>query len=362
MLEIVNISKSFSKSSTNVLSELNLKINEGEFFSLLGSSGCGKTTLLRILAGFESPDSGDLRLNSESIINWSAQKRPFNMVFQRYALFPHYTVFDNVAFGLRMKKVSESEVKSRVQSALELTNLRGLAERWPETLSGGQAQRVALARALVNQPKVLLLDEPLSALDLKMREHMQTELRELQKRLGLTFIYVTHDQEEAFALSDRVAVMNKGCIEQIGSPTELYLEPESLYSARFVGDMSEISLQKVYASSDKKTLIGEYHDYRLRGRKLSRGEGAPVLMVRPEKIQLIRGAKPTEDFNSLEVRFIRETFKGSRSDILVQTLTGDRILISISGMSAPSAVLSDQASPLWIQFSPEETFIYAGDN
>lgn len=173
---------------------------------------------------------------------------------------------------------------------------------------------------------------------------------------------MTHDQEEAFALSDRVAVMNKGCIEQIGSPTELYLEPESLYSARFVGDMSEISLQKVYASSDKKTLIGEYHDYRLRGRKLSRGEGAPVLMVRPEKIQLIRGAKPTEDFNSLEVRFIRETFKGSRSDILVQTLTGDRIFISISGMSAPSAVLSDQASPLWIQFSPEETFIYAGDN
>lgn len=238
MLEILNIRKEFG--GQTVVRDLSLRIEDGEFFSLLGPSGCGKSTLLRMLAGLESPTSGEIRLNGERIDRLPPQRRPVNMVFQRYALFPHLTVARNVAFGLELKNVPADEVRERVDRVLDMVGLRGFADRRPETLSGGQSQRVAVARALVNEPKVLLLDEPLSALDQKMREHMQTELRALQKRLKLTFIYVTHDQDEALVMSDRIGIMNHGVLEQVGVPRDLCDRPQTPFAAEFVGPMSRV--------------------------------------------------------------------------------------------------------------------------
>jgi spermidine/putrescine transport system ATP-binding protein len=236
MLQLVNIGKSFSNQVA--LASINLQIQNGEFFSLLGPSGCGKSTLLRLVGGLETPTQGQILLDGESIVNIPAQKRPFNLVFQRYALFPHLNVFENVAYGLRIKRTSAPERLQRVQQVLSLVDMGEFAQRLPETLSGGQAQRVAIARALVNQPRVLLLDEPLSALDQKLREHMQRELRALQKKLGITFIYVTHDHEEALNLSDRIGIMSRGNLEHVGRPEDVYYEPDSSFSRHFTGGMS----------------------------------------------------------------------------------------------------------------------------
>jgi len=215
--------------------EFNLAIAEGEFVSLLGPSGCGKTTLLRMIAGFEFPDSGRIMLDGRDITPVPAHKRPVNMVFQRVTLFPHLNVFENIAFGLRLKRVSSSEMRKRVDDALELVRLPGFSERGVQTLSGGQAQRIALARAIVNRPKVLLFDEPLSALDLQIRRELQVELKDIHRELRGTFVYVTHDQEEAMSMSDRVVVMRGGEIVQVGDPIELYRSPSSLFVASFVG-------------------------------------------------------------------------------------------------------------------------------
>ena len=252
MLELLNIGKSFS--SQTALHGVNLSIAEGEFFSLLGPSGCGKTTLLRIIAGLESATEGKILLNGERVDTLSAAERPFNMVFQKYALFPHMTVAENVAYGLKIKKKSKEEIMVRVNAALSMVEMLSFRDRRPETLSGGQAQRVAIARALVNEPKVLLLDEPLSALDQKLREHMQKELRSLQRHLGLTFIYVTHDQEEALAMSDRIGIMNKGELVQVSSPREVYENPESIFAAQFLGATSLLQGELVEVSQDLATV------------------------------------------------------------------------------------------------------------
>ncbi|XGC81966.1 ABC transporter ATP-binding protein [Bdellovibrio bacteriovorus] len=252
MLELVNIGKTFS--SQTALTGVNLSIGEGEFFSLLGPSGCGKTTLLRIISGLESATTGQIFLDGKPIDHLSAQKRPFNMVFQRYALFPHLSVAENIAFGLKIRSLPKEEIEAKVARVLALVDMSAFRDRMPETLSGGQSQRIALARALVNEPKVLLLDEPLSALDYRMREHMQKELRQLQQKLGLTFICVTHDQEEAFALSDRIGIMNHGVLEQVSSPREIFEKPDSIFSAQFVEATSKLRGELVEVSADLVTI------------------------------------------------------------------------------------------------------------
>lgn len=233
LIEINGICKTFD--GVEVLKNINLFINKNEFVTLLGPSGCGKSTLLRIIAGFETADVGDILFEGKSILDLPPYERTVNTVFQKYALFPHLNVADNIAFGLKLKKMDSETIKKKVSKMLELVNLKGFEKRSVNSLSGGQQQRVAIARALVNEPKVLLLDEPLAALDLKLRQSMQLELKNMQKELGITFIYVTHDQEEALTMSDKVVVMRDGTIQQIGDPTDIYNEPQNAYVADFIG-------------------------------------------------------------------------------------------------------------------------------
>ena len=237
-IDIRGVAKSFA--ATTVLHDINLEIRDGEFFTMLGPSGSGKTTLLRIVAGFETADAGTIMLHGSDVTQRPAHLRPVNTVFQDYALFPHMDVVTNVEYGLRVSGVKRDERRRRSNDALAMVRLEGFAERRPAQLSGGQRQRVALARAIVNEPKVLLLDEPLGALDLKLRQEMQTELKAIQRRIGITFIYVTHDQEEAMAMSDRIAIMNKGVIEQVGSPKEVYELPTTAFVAGFIGTSNVI--------------------------------------------------------------------------------------------------------------------------
>ena len=234
LIDIVNISKSFGDNL--VLDDLNLYIRENEFLTLLGPSGCGKTTLLRILGGFESPDTGKVIFDGKNITELAPNKRQLNTVFQKYALFTNMTIAQNIAFGLKIKGKSQSYINDKIRYALKLVNLEGFEDRTPDSLSGGQQQRIAIARAIVNEPKVLLLDEPLGALDLKLRQDMQYELIRLKNELGITFVYVTHDQEEALSMSDTIVVMNQGYIQQIGTPGDIYNEPQNAFVADFIGE------------------------------------------------------------------------------------------------------------------------------
>ena len=234
LIELVDISKSYD--GELILDEFNLKIKENEFITLLGPSGCGKTTTLRILGGFETPDTGKVLFQGEDITNLAPNKRQLNTVFQKYALFPHMSIAENIAFGLKISGKSKAYIDDKIKYALKLVNLNGYEKRSVDSLSGGQQQRIAIARAIVNEPKVLLLDEPLGALDLKLRQEMQYELIRLKKELGITFLYVTHDQEEALTMSDKVVVMNQGYIQQMGTPEQIYNEPENAFVADFIGD------------------------------------------------------------------------------------------------------------------------------
>ena len=234
IVELTGVNKVYG--TNHVVKDLNISVEEGEFLTLLGSSGCGKTTTLRMIAGFEEPTSGSIKVEGESIEEKEPFERNVNTVFQTYALFPHKTVFDNIAYGLKMKKVPKPEIKERVLEMMEMVQLAGFENRYPSQLSGGQKQRVAIARALINRPRVLLLDEPLGALDLKLRKQMQLELKRLQKKLNITFIYVTHDQEEALTMSDRIAIMHDGVVDQLASPQDIYEHPVTRFVATFIGE------------------------------------------------------------------------------------------------------------------------------
>lgn len=280
LIELFNVSKDYEGDAA--LININLYIKNGEFLTLLGPSGCGKTTMLRIIAGFVQPSSGRVLMDGKDVAQTPPYKRKVNTIFQKYALFPHLNVFDNVAFGLKIKKLPKDEISARVNSLLELVNLKGLEKRWIEQLSGGQQQRVAIARALVNEPEVLLLDEPLGALDLQLRKGMQVELKRMQQRLGITFIYVTHDQEEALTMSDTIVVLRNGIIQQIGTPQDIYNEPKNAFVADFIGESN--ILPGIMA-----------HDYLVRflGREFECvdagfGTEQPVeVVVRPEDVDII---------------------------------------------------------------------------
>ncbi|MEF9989622.1 MAG: ABC transporter ATP-binding protein [Christensenellaceae bacterium] len=284
IIDFINVYKEFD--GVEVLSNINLYIKQNEFLTLLGPSGCGKTTLLRIIAGFEEPTSGDVHLFGDSIKGIPPYKRRVNTVFQRYALFPHLNVFENIAFGLKLKKFDRHTIDTKVNDMLRLVGLNGFGDRDIAKLSGGQQQRVAIARALVNEPEVLLLDEPLGALDLKFRQEMQLELKRMQKSLGITFVYVTHDQEEALTMSDAIAVMNDGIIQQLGTPEQIYNEPKNSFVADFIGESNIIRgiMKRDYfvhfAGSDFECLDRGFN------------ENEPVqVVVRPEDIEITRNIK-----------------------------------------------------------------------
>ncbi len=286
-IQLSGVYKKFEGAEDAVVRNLNLDVKQGEFLTLLGPSGCGKTTTLRMLAGFEQPTAGRIIIDGEDVTDISPHERCVNTVFQNYALFPHMNIFDNIAFGLKMKKVSKSEIKDRVSAMLKMIQLEGYEKRMPSQLSGGQMQRVAIARAVVNNPKVLLLDEPLGALDLKLRKQMQLELKQLQKRLGITFIFVTHDQEEALTMSDRIVVMREGVIEQLGAPDEIYEKPLTRFVADFIGDTNLLD-GRVAAIEDGKALFqlgGQTELIRISAANLAVGEDISIA-VRPERIKL----------------------------------------------------------------------------
>ena len=306
------------------MQDATLLIQEGEFFSLLGPSGCGKTTTLSLIGGFAEPDAGQILIQDRAMVGTPPYRRPVNTVFQSYALFPHMTVAENIAFGLRMKRTPGAEIRRRVDGMLELTSLQGLGERRPAQLSGGQQQRVALARALVNQPAVLLLDEPLGSLDLKLRRQMQLELSRIQREVGITFVYVTHDQEEAMTMSDRIAVMDHGRVVQVGSPQSIYETPASRFVADFIGSSNVLSGRVV--------VVGEMVAVELAGGERVRIPGAPGLLprltasvvVRPDRMEVTDGAVP-EGWNALGGRVVKVSYLGTHLQIVVRILGGVEI-------------------------------------
>lgn len=308
VIEISHVSKRFG--DFLAVDDANFGIHQGEFFSMLGPSGCGKTTTLRMIAGFEQPSSGEVRLNGKDVSKVPPYKRNVNTVFQNYALFPHMTVFDNIAFGPRSAKVPKGEIAGRVKEMLEIVHLADFAERRPTQLSGGQQQRVALARALVNYPSALLLDEPLGALDLKLRQTMQLELKRIQREVGITFVFVTHDQEEALTMSDRIAVMNSGRVEQIGTPEEIYHQPATVFVAGFIGVANLIPAVVIGVTGHLATVDSSGHRFAVPLTDSSiRPLDAAVVMVRPERLH-ISIDEPSGDSAAVEVTVEELVFQG----------------------------------------------------
>lgn len=322
-----------------VLNGISLDIRDKEFVTLLGPSGCGKTTTLRIIGGFLHPDNGDVMFDGKKITKLPPYKRNVNTVFQKYALFPHLNVYDNIAFGLRVKKLSKAEIDSRVSEMLALVNLKGFEKRGIDNLSGGQQQRVAIARALINRPRVLLLDEPLGALDLKLRKEMQTELKRIQQSLEITFIYVTHDQEEALTMSDTVVVMKDGSIQQIGTPVDIYNEPKNAFVADFIGESNIID--GVMLRDRLVSIFG--HEFECVDGGF--GTNAPVdVVIRPEDITLTSGSS---SYINGSVRSV--TFKGVHYEMVIETAGFDWLVHSTKA--------AEVGSEVGISFGPDDIHI-----
>ena len=338
LIDLVNITKSYGDNI--ILDDLNLYIRENEFITLLGPSGCGKTTTLRILGGFENPDKGKVIFDGKDITNLPPNKRALNTVFQKYALFSHMTIAENIAFGLKIKKKPKSYIDDKIKYALKLVNLEGYGNRSPESLSGGQQQRIAIARAIVNEPKVLLLDEPLGALDLKLRQDMQYELIRLKNELGITFIYVTHDQEEALTMSDTIVVMNQGYIQQIGTPEKIYNEPENSFVADFIGESNILSAIMI------KDKLVEILGARFACVDTGFGTNQPVdVVIRPEDIDLV---KPEE--GTIEGVVTGLIFKGVHYEMDVMA-NGHEWLVHSTDMFAVGTKVGIHIDPFDIQIT-----------
>ena len=347
IVQLKNITKSFG--DNQVLKPISLDIYEGEFLTLLGSSGCGKTTTLRIIAGFETPTEGSVYIEDKDVTDMAPYNRDVNTVFQSYALFPHMTVFDNIAFGLVEKKMNKKEIRSKVMEMLELVQLHGFEKRKPSQMSGGQKQRVAIARALVNSPKVLLLDEPLGALDLKLRKQMQVELKRLQKKLGITFVYVTHDQEEALTMSDRIAVMHQGHFEQIGTAKEIYEKPQTKFVAGFIGESNLFEANVDIISGNEMELMME------NGRVKAKGEGfvkeeIVYISVRPENTHL--SDKDVDGF-TLKGIVKDQIYVGSVLKTIVELPNGKEVKVN----NHPDAYVYPVGAAVTVYWDPDKAVV-----
>ena len=343
LIELKNICKSYD--GDQILSNIDLYINDHEFITFLGPSGCGKTTTLRIIGGFETPDEGDVYFDGKRINDVPAHKRNVNTVFQKYALFPHLNVYDNIAFGLTIAKVDKNEIRQRVTEMLELVNLRGFEKRNVNNLSGGQQQRVAIARALINKPRVVLLDEPLGALDLKLRKDMQVELKNIQTKTGITFIYVTHDQEEALSMSDTVVVMANGKIQQIGTPTDIYNEPINAFVADFIGESNIIDGVMLEDFSVKFA----HHTFNCLDKGFEENEPVDVV-IRPEDVDVV----PVEK-GMLSGIVSTVTFKGVHYEIIVD-IDGFKWMIQTTDYVAPNAEIGVYIEPDAIHIMKKSEF------
>ncbi len=361
LIHIKNVSKTFDNSAG--VTNIDLTIGDGEFLTLLGPSGCGKTTLLRLISGFITPDSGQILLNDQDITKLPPEKRHINMVFQSYALFPHMSVFDNIAFGPRVSHLSKQEIQRRVDDALAMVKLSHLADRKPQQLSGGQQQRVAIARAVVNEPLVLLLDEPLSALDHNLRKSMQLELKQLQRRLGITFILVTHDQEEALSMSDRVAVMNNGKIEQLDTPRKIYEQPVNLFVARFIGEANIFVCQIAAIENNQIEIEIEGVKIHLKAPPEAKVGAEINVLVRPEDIRVwgLKEINLQEDVNLIAGTVEQVIYKGSTVDLVVR-LASNKLISATQFFDEDDDKLEYEAGEkVFINWMPGWEVIYPHD-
>jgi spermidine/putrescine transport system ATP-binding protein len=359
-IELVGVKKEFTAGDHDVraVEHIDLRIAEGEFFSLLGPSGCGKTTTLRMIAGFEEPTGGQILLHGRDMVGVPPFRRDVNMVFQQYALFPHMDVFENVAFGLRRKRLAKDEIRHRVTAMLRMVELTGRERHKPRQLSGGQQQRVALARALVNHPRALLLDEPLGALDLKLRQAMQLELKRIQREVGITFVYVTHDQGEALTMSDRLVVMNQGRIEQLGTPRQLYEQPATRFVAGFLGT-SNILRGRVDREAGGLAVIELSADERVLAPcgPMARAGQEIEVVVRPEKMALLSGGGVLDDQCAVRGRVREVVYLGTSTSYMVVVTGGTEVTVFRQNTAPAGEADVSEGQDVWLVWAPEHSYV-----